>query len=156
MPPPHEESEGSKFGVYFKIVESRNGWFRIVEPSRWDRAEDGGNRDLPVGWVHGRHVSFALQTDKAFERPDPKSPVVATTWRWEKGKNGANVGIGFRNPSECRGEWIKVLATGMSGKERPAWVRGICGVQETTCDGVVGDPIAYDKLPVSDKPPPGD
>ena len=92
-------------------------------------------RTLPSGWISGRYLDFALQTDLAFAEPDPSSPVVAAHWEDEEGGHP----FGYRHPSACRGEWVRLKVTARDGVEREGWVRGVCGNQETTCDGVAGD-----------------
>ena len=143
LPPMEYDPDfGRKFGAGVKLLESRNGWFRIGDPG-WSR-NLGGDPDGPKGWIFGRYIDFALQTDKAFERPDPGSPVVATSW-WDN-KNGQHP-FDYRLPRECRGEWVRMLVKGHDGPERLGWVRGICAIQETTCDGVVGDLMRPEELP---------
>jgi hypothetical protein len=142
--PPPEQVEDLHFATEFDVVESRNGWFRIANARRW--SEEGAQAStLPSGWISGRFLRFALQTDRAFASPDPNSRVVAFTWR-----DGAGMiqPFAYRDPTDCRGEWVKLTVTGHDGRPREAWVRGVCGVQETTCDGVEGDMLDYDDLPV--------
>lgn len=141
--PPEERVDDYLFATGFDVVESRNGWFRIANAYRWSD-ERGGPSTLPSGWISGRFLDFALQTDKAFAEPDPASRVVATSWIDSRDERHE---IGFRHPTACRGEWVRLTVTGHDGVAREAWVRGVCGLQETTCDGVRGDPIDYDDLP---------
>ena len=128
-------------GAGVKVLESRNGWFRIGDPG-W-RKNLGGNPNGPKGWIHGRYLDFAIQTDKAFAEPDPNSPAVATAWR---DKHGVRQ-IGYRHPRECRGEWVRLLVKGHDGRETLGWLRGTCAIEETTCDGVVGDLMKYEDIP---------
>lgn len=130
-----------KIGAGIKVLESRNGWFRIGDPG-WSR-NIGPDPDGPKGWIHGRYIHFAIQTDKAFAQPDPGSPAVATAWR---DKDGGHE-IGYRHPRECRGEWVRLLVKGHDGREKLGWVRGLCAIQETTCDGVAGDLMKYEDMP---------
>ena len=141
--PPPERIEGRDFATGFDVVEARNGWFRIVNARRWD---DDGSRpsNLPSGWISGRYLDFALQTDRAYAAPDPGSAVVATSWR---DRNDERHDLAVENATACRGEWIRLTVTGHDRRPREAWVRGVCGMQETTCDGVPGDLIDYDDLP---------
>ena len=135
---PHLER---KMGAGVKVLESRNGWFRIGDPD-WSR-NLGGDPNGPKGWIHGRYLDFAIQTDKAFTEPDPGSPTVATAWRDTDGGHQ----IGYRHPHECRGEWVRLLVKGHDGREKLGWLRGTCAIQETTCDGVAGDLMRYEDLP---------
>lgn len=143
LPPMEMDPDlGRKLGAGIKVLQSRNGWFRIGDPE-WSR-NLGGNPEGPKGWIHGRYIDFALQSDKAFERPDPSSPVVATSW-WDY-ENGQHP-FDYRLPRECRGEWVRMLVKGHDGPERLGWVRGTCAIQETTCDGVASDLMSPEGLP---------
>lgn len=144
LPPPELDGD-DPFGVSFRVVEAENGWFRIKEPYTWSQGPTPPFT-LPEGWIEGRSLDFALQTGKAFEAPDPRSAVVATNWRAGDGDHA----FAYSLPSDCRGEWVRLLVIGHDRSERPAWVRGVCGSQATTCDGMQGDPIPYDQVPELD------
>ena len=141
LPPPEDQEDIEvDFGPTFEVVESRNGWFRIENAHRW--SEGGrGQSTLPSGWISGRYLHFQLMTDKAFAEPDPASPVVLAS----EMVDGTLTQFRYRNPTECRGEWVHLTVIGQDGRERQGWVRGICGLQETTCDGVRGDLIDDDE-----------
>ena len=64
--------------------------------------------DPASGWISGRYLTFQLQTDKAFAAPDPPSPTVLTSWR----DNGTLTQFNYRNPTECRGEWVRLTVVG--------------------------------------------
>ena len=137
LPPPEPGQDIEvDFGVTFDVVESRNGWFRIENARRWSEEGRGPSR-LPAGWISGRYLTFQLQTDKVFAAPDPGSPVVLTSWD----DNGTLMQFRYNHPTGCSGEWVRLTAIGRDGREQQGWVRGICGLQETTCDGVHGDLI---------------
>ena len=123
------------FGVTFDVVESSNGWFRIENARRW--SEQSGPSSLPSGWISGRYLAFQLQTDKVFAAPDPGSRVEVAS----RDEGGTLMQFRYRHPTDCRGEWVRLTVIGRDGREREGWVRGICGIQETTCDGVQGDLI---------------
>jgi hypothetical protein len=140
LPPPEDHPDNeTAFGTTFDVVESRNGWFRIENARRWSEVGHGPST-LPAGWISGRFLHFQLMTDKAFAEPDPSSPVVLTS----EMVDGTLTQFRYRNPTECRGEWVRLSVVGQDGRERQGWVRGICGLQETTCDGVRGDLIDDD------------
>jgi len=135
LPPPEPGQDIEvDFGATFDVVESRNGWFRIENARRWSE-EGRGPSTLPSGWISGRYLAFQLQTDKVFAEPDPSSAVVLTSWD----EGGTLMQFHYRYPTDCNGEWVRLTAIGADGRERQGWVRGICGIQETTCDGVQGD-----------------
>lgn len=145
LPPPVTDGEYA-FGVGFRVVEARNGWFRIQAPRPWSEDETPPPANLPTGWIEGRSLDFALQTDKAFAAPNPRAAVVATSWQ---ASDGAHT-FDYRLPSDCRGEWVRLLVTGHDRREQVAWARGVCGIQTTTCDGMQGDSIPPDDLPALD------
>lgn len=132
--PAPEMIEGERRFVGFDVLESRNGWFRIANAVRWS-GDYGRPSTLPAGWISGRYLDFAVQSDIAFALPDPTSPVVARAWQDARGFQP----LATRHPVECRGEWVRLSVAGRDRRERQGWVRGICGIQETTCDGVRGD-----------------
>jgi hypothetical protein len=121
--------------VTFDVVEAKDGWFRIKNAQLFPMEADKPEATYPDGWVHGSKISFALQSDYAFEHPDPKSKRVATSWQSSDGIHG----LKHRNPDDCQGEWVHLQVSDHDSAYRPAWVRGVCGVLETTCDGVLGD-----------------
>lgn len=130
LPPPRYDPDFEReMKADFDILEIRDGWVRIgmKDPDSWSPAYP----KPPAGWISGRYVGFDLQSDKAFVEPDPKSRLVASA---REGPQGI-MPFSFRNPSECRGRWVKLLVTDRQGRESPAWARGVCNSQETTCDG---------------------
>lgn len=135
----------------FEVVEARHGWFRIDKASyqRLDYDED------PVvyasGWIPGSAISFAVQSDYAYEMPDKASPVVASSWIDPRGVQTLHI----EKPSFCQGEWVLLTVSGYDGKKQPAWLRGACGDLESTCDSVVSDnPAKPADLPTYNAPPP--
>lgn len=140
LPPPERgEDVEVDFGATFDVVEARDGWFRIENARRWSQ-QGRGPSSLPSGWISGRYLAFQLMTDKAFAEPDPNSAVVVTSFM----EDGGLSQFAYRNPTDCRGEWVRLTVVGEDRREQQGWVRGICGAQETTCDGVRGDLIADD------------
>jgi hypothetical protein len=140
LPPPEDHPDNeTRFGATFDVVESRDGWFRIENARRWSQ-EGRGPSNLPSGWISGRYLGFHLQTDKAFAEPDPASPVVAISWE----EDGGIMPFAYRQPSDCRGEWVRLTVAGRDGRARQGWARGVCGIQETSCDGVPGDLVTDD------------
>ncbi|HTU11268.1 MAG TPA: SH3 domain-containing protein [Allosphingosinicella sp.] len=132
--PPPETIEDTQRYVGFDILESRDGWFRIANAYRWS-TDAGAPSRLPSGWISGGYVDFAVQGEIAFAAPDPASAIVATAWEDGDGFHPLRT----RRPRECRGEWVRLSVTGRDGRERIGWVRGVCGIQETSCDGAGGD-----------------
>lgn len=125
-------------GVEFAIVEARNGWFRIQNiQTPGIVTEDREPVDVEwrpsktEGWIPGKAIFFVLQTFKGFAAPDPNSPVLFQSDDWYGPKDWLRV-------ADCSGEWVQI-AYGDPKRERFAWFRGVCAMQETTCDGVEGD-----------------
>lgn len=119
----------------FEVVEARHGWFRI-DKARYQRLDfDEAPVVYPTGWIPGDAVSFALQSDFAYERPDAKSPVVATSWNEPSGTKTLRI----ESPHYCQGEWVLVNVAGYDGLRKPAWLRGACGKLDGTCDDIVSD-----------------
>jgi hypothetical protein len=143
-PPEYSPAFDRVMAVTFDVIETRDGWFRIANAylANDDAGEPSG---LPSGWISGRHVGFELQTDVAFAEPDPGSPVVAAAWM---DSDGALRRFEYRQPSECRGEWVRLKVTDHDRLEREAWARGVCNSQETSCDGARGDDLAPDEIAV--------
>lgn len=143
LPPPAYSPDFDRvMAVVFDVIETRDGWFRIANAYRADD-NAGEPSTLPSGWISGRHVGFELQTDKAFVAPDPGSAVVAAAWM---DSDGALRLFEYRQPTECRGEWVRLKVTGHDRVEREAWARGVCNSQETSCDGARGDDLAPDEI----------
>lgn len=139
--PPARETEAGLYGIEaatFDVVEAKNGWFRIdkVVFQRLDFDEEPVV--YPSGWISGADLSFALQSDFAFERPDARSAKVASSWNDPNGQNP----VRFHDAEDCQGEWVKLTVSGYDGAEKPGWVRGLCGKLETACEGLVSDNAA--------------
>lgn len=113
----------------FDVFEARNGWFLI---GVLDTNVPGHRTPIPWGWIHGSKIDFAVQSDVAFTAPDPASPVAATSW-WDE-KDGGHP-FTYRHPIDCKGHWVQLTVAGRDKRERIAWTRGVCEIQETTCDG---------------------
>lgn len=129
-PGPDDELEGH-LPVGFTIVEARNGWVRIAEVSIPDPGSGAHQASAISGWVSGKKVGYALQTEAGFERPDPNSPALIQ----QDGGVVLDDAIGI---SDCSGEWARI-DFGDPRSPKRAWFRGLCGSIETTCDGRVGD-----------------
>jgi hypothetical protein len=127
-PLPSRDFDMTPYATQFRVVEARNGWFRITETRRFDERGDSPI-NLPSGWVSGRYLGFYLQAEVAFTEPRPDAPVAGTV----------AFGALGRHPSDCHGEWVKVLVAGPTGDNRNGWARGVCGFQDIPCQGTPGD-----------------
>lgn len=132
------------------MTEARPGWLRI----RNARDREGSDRDgneLPPrpiyrgeGWIRSHLAQIGVQSSLGYARPDARSPRVLDLkgqWLTEAGwVNGIRA---------CSGEWLlldfvlenrgRAGGAPAAGRSAPvttgtAWFRGICSIQETTCD----------------------
>ena len=135
----------------FRVVEARHGWFRI-EGASYQRLDfDEEPIVYPAGWIPGKALSFAVQSDFAYEMPDPASPVVASSWIDPRGVQPLHI----ESPQYCKGDWVMLTVAGYDGENRLAWLRGACGDLESTCEEVVSDnPAKPADLPTYRQPPP--
>ena len=137
------------YGVELNILGSRNGWIKIANAK-----DDPGMSSQPArptysgtGWVPGSAVSFSVQTDTGYARPDTSSTAIATLdggWLTELGEIDRIVA--------CTGEWAllsyrlvrerndttdileELTPEEQEATQGQAWFRDICPLQETTCD----------------------
>jgi len=138
-------------GIDFDIIGSHNGWLKITGAK-----DDPDHTELPprptyagTGWVSGKLVWFAVQSGRGYAKPDATSKQLfdfGSDWLTDFAK--------IERVEACQGKWalLDILfayrrdATGdlisLPAAERKrgrAWFRRICGIQETTCDGLVDD-----------------
>jgi hypothetical protein len=130
------EKEGLSFSAGFTVTGSKDGWFSIKNASDDETLVGKKARQIYAGkgWIHGSQVQAVIQTRKAFKEPNEKSPIVKTFDADFTAEPGP---IRFK---ACSGEWVLVEAENY--KEKAAWtgwVRGVCGLQETSCEGLIGD-----------------
>lgn len=125
--------DGQRKGAYMTIKKLESGRALISDVVSWDNITTA-----PSGWVEARHLRFVLQTFRGFADKDHLSPVVLTLDDWLFPRQ-------IRQLAECDGEWVKAVVR-IEGHNRTAWFRGSCANQETTCDGLVGDPLPTSSL----------
>jgi hypothetical protein len=123
---PHStiDDEGSVFGAYVTVTEMQDGWAHVTDIVSWS-----DENTAPDGWINGDDILFTAQTDVMFAAPDPVSAVV-----WQ-----LNDYSYIKALLDCDGEWAKVIIRTDNEVDFTGWVRGICAIQETTCDGTFGD-----------------
>ena len=123
---PHgtEAVDGFAFGAYVTVTEMQDGWAHVTNVVAWN-----DQTTAPDGWINGDDIQFTAQTDVMFAAPDPASDVV-----WETNNYSY-----IKTLLDCDGEWAKVIMRTDNEVDFTGWVRGICAVQETTCDGTFGD-----------------
>jgi hypothetical protein len=123
LPPPVTE-DGFKFGPYFDILAVQGGWVKVTNASSWN----GGESSARIGWISAKFVRFHLQTEVGFVGPSNKTQPI---WHAE----GSSFDESFSLLVGCSAEYAQVLPTGTDVPKK-AWVRGVCAIQETTCDGL--------------------
>lgn len=133
LPPLIDDKGGllSGRGPEFQILESENSWFRIGHVYI-PRIKDGEVDFVPFnvkGWISGKVIAFQIQSRKGFAELDNKSAAVF------EGQDGPG---GWLYVANCKDKWAQI-AYGTPKEEKRAWFRGICAMQETSCDGVHGD-----------------
>lgn len=127
-PPAYDPDYEREMFSGFDVFEARDGWFLIGVLDARDARDD---KPVKWGWIHGSKIGFAVQSDVAFTEPDPASAVAAVEWEDKQGWHPFD----YRHPIDCKGHWVKLTVSGQDRRERIAWTRGICDIQETTCDG---------------------
>jgi hypothetical protein len=126
--------EGEDFArsAEFDIIAMRDGWARVENVVSFDGTQTAGS-----GWINGNLIWFVAQTEMAFAAPDAAADVVWSGDNWPVA----------RAVLDCDGDWALIRFDDVqlvgndfvSQGEVTAWVRGVCGLQETTCDGTYGD-----------------
>ncbi len=127
--PPMVTEEGVDYGPYFDILQVTGDWAQVTNAQSWN----GGSISTTRGWISTKFVRFYLQTEVGFAGP---SNSTKPTWD----RNGNLLGDSFSRLTGCSGEYAQVTPTG-KGAPKKAWARGVCEVQETSCDGLPGDDL---------------
>lgn len=132
------------YSVRFAVTAFEAGWMKVDGAS--DRYNDAGARPVfaKQGWIVADAVRFQIQSARGFAEPDAgKARIVdlGDDWATDLGRIGRVLA--------CDGEWALVdlvVERRRDGRGRllelaeldrtrhRAWFRGLCGVEETTCD----------------------
>lgn len=146
LPNRSNDPDEERYAVEFHVSEARPGWLRIQDAQ--DReGSDAGGRELPPrpvyqgeGWIRAHLAQVGVQSSHGYARPDARSErIVDLRGRWLTEVGWVN---GIR---ACSGEWLLLdfvledragITQGeVAGRSTgTAWFRGICSIQETTCD----------------------
>jgi hypothetical protein len=119
------EGEDLIFGAEFTVTGMQDGWARVRNVTDWNR-----DATAPDGWIRGDLIRFVAQTETAFAWPDAGSAVI-----WQS----TDIWPTAFALHDCVGDWAEISFRDDEPQTVTGWVRGICGVQETSCDGVQGD-----------------
>jgi hypothetical protein len=123
-------------GVTFKILGSKDGWLLIRDGSPpADFTLDPANADDGRGWVSGRLVGTTLVAIYLRTAPRWDAPVV-TDFR---GPGSSPESVVVSTVHGCRGKYVEVTGTPLSGKTVRGWSYGPCSAQLTSCGSVVDE-----------------
>lgn len=149
LPNGSNNPDDDRYSVEFHVAEALPGWLRIRDAQDREGSDING-RELPPrpvyqgeGWIRSHMAQVGIQSSLGYLRPDTRSPrVLDLQGRWLTDAGWIS------NIRACAGEWLLLdfvienrdrggaPATGRSAPVTigTAWFRGICSVQETTCD----------------------
>ena len=123
-----------EYTTRFDILETRPGWLKITRadkrsaPYKDDKWEKWSlyNGD---GWIPATTAGVGVQSARGYAKPDVNSfRIIDLGSDWLT--DNANVTI-----RACSGNWLLLDYTFHEKKQHgTAWFRGICQIQETTCD----------------------
>jgi hypothetical protein len=124
-------------GVTFKILGSKDGWLLIHDgyPST-DFTLDSANADDGRGWVSGRLVGTTLVAVNLRTAPRWDAPVVANFG----GPGSSPESVVVSTVHGCRGKYVEVTGSPLSGKTARGWSYGPCSLQLTSCGFIVDEP----------------
>jgi hypothetical protein len=163
--PRYVNNENYRFGIEFEIIGSHNGWLKITGAK--DDSDRSGKPTRPTyagtGWISGNLVRFGVQSGLGYARPDAASARLLDLGYEYKDRLGQTKFdrdwlISDRGEIErvvaCQGKWALldyrllrerstydalIPLSAAQRKRGRAWFGGICGDQETTCDGAGAD-----------------
>lgn len=133
------ETDDDYYSVGFQVTEARDGWLHITGAN-----DDNSTKPRPVpagsGWIRASEARVGIQSARGYARPDPASARLldlGQDWLTERGA--------IRQILACDGDWLLLdYALLVDRKFEPlppservtrrAWFRGVCSVEETTCD----------------------
>lgn len=157
LPPTFVEPSGG-YGVRVEVhvTAARDGWFRIRDAGDNTALTERPARPMfsGEGWVSGSRLTVKSQADVGRARPDPLAPAVLRIGGGETFDGDSVVEAG--RLADCAGRWALVEFTerrfpkddrmtlhvdpsaraGLPAGRFRAWVDRLCGIQETSCDGL--------------------
>jgi len=162
--PPTFVEPSMNYGVRVEVdvVGARNGWFLIRNARDNEALTDRPARPMfsGEGWVSGSKLTVKSQADVGRARPSPKAPAVLRIGDNETFDNDVVIEAG--RLADCNGKWAQVefadqrfavkdrsslkidaaARAGLPPGRFRAWVDRLCGIQETSCDGLAGGDAA--------------
>ncbi len=158
--PPTFVEPSMNYGVRVEVdvVGARSGWFLIRNARDNEALTDRPARPMfsGEGWVSGSKLTVKSQADVGRARPSPKAPVVLRIGDNETFDNDVVIEAG--RLADCNGKWAQVefadqrfaakdrsslkidaaARAGLPPGRFRAWVDRLCGIQETSSDGLAG------------------
>lgn len=137
------------YSVTFDVKQAQDGWLKIANASdayNEDEFPDQAPRKVykGEGWIRADDARVGIQSARGYLKPDAASQRLVdlgSDWLTEMGR--------IQGIRACRGDWV-LLDYLVDRKRSPqdeiverakgeqlagrAWFRGLCDVQETTCD----------------------
>ncbi|MDP9606472.1 SH3 domain-containing protein [Variovorax sp. NFACC27] len=155
LPSVWSDGSGLRVRVRVGVTASANGWFKIREAADDDMLT--GQAPRPVykgeGWVSGRKLVVKSQAKAGRAAPSPGAP--ATIRLQDDSLFDGDSTVAAGRPVDCRGRWVQVeyeearfpadlrplqiAAAARAGVPKGrfrTWLNKICGIQETSCDGL--------------------
>jgi hypothetical protein len=124
-------------GVTFKILGSKDGWLLIRDGSPpTDFTLDPANAGDGRGWVSGRLVGTTLVAVYLRTAPRWDASAVANFG----GPSSSPESVVVSTVHGCRGKYVEVTGSPLSGKTVRGWSYGPCSAQLTSCGFVVDEP----------------
>jgi hypothetical protein len=158
LPPSVSTADSPDFKVRIEldVVGQKDGWFHIEHARDNEQLTGKAARKVVAGdgWVSGHKLTVKSQATQGHAAPDAHSPTVLSLGDADGFDGDALVGASHlvgchgiwalieldtaRLPADVRAQ-LKVAAGGPAGSTTAhprAWVDRVCGVQETTCEGL--------------------
>jgi hypothetical protein len=147
---------GYRVKVEVEVLGSRNGWLRITNAQDNEALTEMAARPMHhgPGWVSGRKLGVKSQASRGYAQPNERSKVVLRQVEGWPFDSDDMVEAG--RLVACKGKWALVefdvgnisatwvetfqidpmARAGLPKGRFRAWLNRICGIQETTCDGM--------------------
>jgi SH3-like domain-containing protein len=124
-------------GVTFKILGSKDGWLLIRDGDPATAFTlDPANADDGRGWVSGRLVGTTLVAVNLRTAPRWDASVIANFG----GPGSSPESVVVSAVHGCRGKYVEVTGSPLSGKTVRGWSYGPCSLQLTSCGAIVDEP----------------
>jgi len=119
-----------------KVIASKNGWFKINEAKDNDALIEEFAKIKPrkmyngFGWVSGKMLTIKSNASEAYDGPSKEYKILH-----KKNEQLSFDKIDSYKLLACKGDWVFVEDLDMKNNNR-YWLNRLCGIQETSCDGI--------------------